>query len=103
MKIKRQGKMPKEDLMRNIVVTSVFLLLATICSTLFLFIGGNRTNVGIVFMLAVMLTARYTDGYVPGIIAFCHRRHLCKLCVTYPFMELDFTLDGYPVTSLPCF
>ena len=100
MKIKRQGKMPKEDLMRNIVVTSVFLLLATICSTLFLFIGGNRTNVGIVFMLAVMLTARYTDGYVPGIIASVIGVICVNYVFTYPFMELDFTLDGYPVTFI---
>lgn len=98
MRIKRQGKMPKEDLMRNIVVTSVFLLAATICSTLFLFIGGNRTNVGIVFMLAVMLTARYTDGYVPGIVASVIGVICVNYVFTYPFMQLDFTLDGYPVT-----
>lgn len=100
MRIKRQGKMPKEDLIRNIVVTSVFLLAATTCSALFLFIGGNRTNVGIVFMLAVMLTARYTDGYVPGIVASVFGVICVNYVFTYPFMELDFTLDGYPVTFI---
>ena len=100
MGIKRQGKMPKEDLIRNIVVTSVFLLAATTCSALFLFIGGNRTNVGIVFMLAVMLTARYTDGYVPGIVASIFGVICVNYVFTYPFMELDFTLDGYPVTFI---
>ena len=100
MRIKRQGKMPKEDLIRNIVVTSVFLLAATTCSALFLFIGGNRTNVGIVFMLAVMLTARYTDGYVPGIVASIFGVICVNYVFTYPFMELDFTLDGYPVTFI---
>lgn len=100
MRIKRQGKMPKEDLIRNIIVTSVFLLGATTCSALFLFIGGNRTNVGIVFMLAVMLTARYTDGYVPGIVASVFGVICVNYVFTYPFMELDFTLDGYPVTFI---
>ena len=100
MNMKKSGNMPREDLIRNIVVTSVFLLGATICSILFLYIGGNRTNVGIVFMLAVMLTARYTDGYVPGIVASVIGVICVNYVFTYPFMELDFTLDGYPVTFI---
>lgn len=100
MKAKKSGKMPREDLIRNIVVTSACLLGATICSVIFLFIGGNRTNVGIVFMLAVMLAARYTDGYVPGIIASIIGVICVNYVFTYPFMELDFTLDGYPVTFI---
>lgn len=100
MSVNKHGKMPKEDLIRNIVVTSVLLLGATACSAAFLFIGGNRTNIGIVFMLAVMLTARYTDGYIPGIIASIVGVVCVNYVFTYPFMELDFTLDGYPVTFI---
>lgn len=97
---RKHGKMPKKALLRNTMVTFFFLLGAIACSAMFLFISGNRTNAGIVFMLAVMLTARYTDGYVPGIIASFVGVVCVNYVFTYPFMELDFTLDGYPFTFI---
>lgn len=92
--------MPKKALIRNAVVTFMFLLGAIVCSAMFLFLSGNRSDAGIVFMLAVMLTARYTNGYVPGIIASFVGVICVNYVFTYPFMELDFTLDGYPFTFI---
>lgn len=97
---RKHGTMSKKALLRNTVVTLLFLLGAIACSAMFLFISGNRANAGIVFMLAVMLTARYTDGYVPGIIASLVGVICVNYVFTYPFMELDFTLDGYPLTFI---
>lgn len=50
------------------------------------------------FILAVALIARFTNGYAYGIIASV----LSVLCVnyifTYPFFEFNMTLSGYPLT-----
>lgn len=94
------GNLPKSPLLRDMLITLMFLLGAIFCSAMFLFISGNRTDAGIVFMLAVMLTARYTNGYVPGIMASFVGVIFVNYVFTYPFMKLDFTLDGYPFTFI---
>ena len=49
--------------------------------------SANSTSVAIIYVLAVMLIARYTTGYVPGIVA----SFIGVICVnyvfTYPFMR----------------
>lgn len=46
---------------------------------------------------------RFTDGYLPGMVASV----IAVICVnylfTYPYFELNFTLSGYPVTFLCMF
>lgn len=50
------------------------------------------------FILAVAIISRYTNGYLPGIIASI----IGVLCVnylfTYPFGEFDMSISGYPMT-----
>lgn len=88
----------KNMMIKDIVFTSLYLIGATSISTVLLSLNGRTTNVGIIYMMAVFLTARHTSGYIPGVIA----SFISVICVnyvfTYPYMELDFTLEGYPVT-----
>ena len=53
-----------------------------------------------VIVLAVLLTARFTDGYLPGMAASV----LGVICVnfffTYPYMEFNISLAGYPLTFM---
>lgn len=53
-----------------------------------------------VFVLAVLLISRFTDGYLFGLLAAV----LSVICInyifTYPYLEFNFTLSGYPLTFL---
>lgn len=53
-----------------------------------------------VFVLAVLLISRFTDGYLFGLLATV----LSVICInyifTYPYLEFNFTLSGYPLTFL---
>lgn len=62
--------------------------------------GGYTNNVGIIYMMAVVVISRYSSGYIPGVIA----SFISVICVnyvfTYPFMAFNFIMEGYPVTFL---
>jgi len=51
-----------------------------------------------VFILAVALIARLTDGYVYGIAASLVGTFCVNYMFTYPFWQFDVTLSGYPLT-----
>ncbi len=86
--------------MKNLIITLIFMAIATILAVPFFYLGNNTTSVAIVYILAVVFVARYTEGYLPGIVA----SFIGVICVnyvfTYPFMKLNFTIAGYPVTFL---
>lgn len=58
----------------------------------------KRVNIVSTYILAIVIVARVTSGYLWGLIA----SFLAVLCVnflfTYPYLTFDFTLNGYPIT-----
>ena len=50
------------------------------------------------FILAVALIARLTDGYLYGIAASLVSTFCVNYMFTYPFWQFDVTLTGYPLT-----
>lgn len=92
--------MSRKDLKHNIVVTSLFLAIATAIATIFFVTTQNTTNVTIIYALSAMMIARRTEGYVPGIVASFVSVIFTNFIFTYPFFELNFTLDGYPMTFM---
>lgn len=95
---KRKSRMSRATLLKNTVVTFMIISIATILAPLFYYLGNNTTSVAIIYILAVVFTARYTDGYVPGIISSFIGVISVNYIFTYPFMKFNFTIDGYPVT-----
>lgn len=53
-----------------------------------------------IFILAILIIARTTDGYLWGIIASCVGVIVVNFIFTYPFFELNFSLTGYPITFI---
>ena len=53
--------------MKNLIITIISMAMATALAVLFFYLGNNTTGVAIVYILAVVFIARYTDGYLPGI------------------------------------
>ncbi len=90
----------RHALLTNVAVTVILMTVATAAAYAFFHYSKNSTSVAIVYVLAVMLVARYTYGYVPGIIASIIGVGCVNYVFTYPYMKMNFTIDGYPVTFL---
>ncbi len=93
-------RMDGKTLLRNTLTAIIFLIIATLCSAIFYMLSPNSANAAIIYMLAVMLIARYTEGYVPGIVAAAISVICINFVFTYPYMELNFLITGYPIAFL---
>ena len=83
------------------IITAGLAIIATGLSfMLYMSLGDSSANIVIMYILAVMLTARYTTGYRYGIVSSLIGVICINYMFTYPYMELNFTLTGYPVTFL---
>ena len=56
------------------------------------------THVPLLFVLAVLVVSRFTDGYIYGIAASMAAVIGVNYVFTYPYFAFDFTLTGYPLT-----
>lgn len=56
-----------------------------------------------VFVLAVLLISRFTNGYLFGTLAAILSVIGINYIFTYPYWEFNFTLSGYPLTFLTMF
>lgn len=90
--------MDKKILLMNFLTTVGIFVIATLLAVAFFHYSRNSTSVAIIYVLAVMLVARYTSGYVPGVVASFLGVACVNYVFTYPFMHLNFSIDGYPVT-----
>lgn len=82
-----------------------YTILLMICSTaiaflIFFFSGKNTANITLVYILALILTARYTNSFRYGICSSLIYVVLVNCFFTYPYFRIDFTLSGYPVTFI---
>ena len=93
----------KKQIMRDIGITLALLSAAAmICASLNA-LGHSDSVVPLVFVLAVLLTARCTEGYFYGMFASIVSVFGVNYAFTYPYFEFNFTLTGYPFTFLTLF
>lgn len=92
--------MNRRTLLRNMILTIALMSAATVMSYLLCNETNNNNNADILYILAVLLIAQNTEGYVPGIIASFIGVGCVNIFFTYPYMEMNFTLDGYPLTFI---
>ena len=82
----------------------VFAGIMTLAITLSMALSGlhndNNPFATPLFILAVALVARLTDGYLWGIAASLVGTFCVNYMFTYPFWQFDVTLTGYPLTFL---
>jgi two-component system sensor histidine kinase KdpD len=64
---KRNLRFPKN--IRYTLIMVSFLILATATGYLFRWIGFPEANIVLAYLLAVLLTARYSEGYIYGMMA----------------------------------
>ena len=85
--------------LRNISYTFLMLSLSTgLAFLLFHFVKNSSANIALIYILALILIARWTTGYLYGIISSLFCVIFINGFFTFPFFEINFTLSGYPVT-----
>jgi len=60
--------------------------------------SDNELYVALVFVLAVTIVSLKTEGYLCGTIMSVISVLAVNYVFTYPYMELDFSISGYPLT-----
>ena len=60
----------------------------------------NETYVPLVYVLCVLLVSLLTDGYLCGTVVSLLSVSAVNYVFTYPYMNFNFSLSGYPLTFL---
>lgn len=90
--------------LKNIAITCSGLAAATVFALLFFFfVSENNGNITLIYILALVIIIRFTDGYLPGLVSSVIAVICVNFLFTYPYFELNFTLSGYPITFLEMF
>ena len=85
----------------SLLITVCAILIATALA--FLYHQFNETgtaNIGLIYILMVILVSYHTDKYRYGIIAAIVSVFFINFLFTYPFFRFNFTMTGYPFTFL---
>lgn len=80
--------------------TLSILAAATLLNYAVMWLTDSPYNVAIIYLLGIMLTARFTKGYFWGIAAAVSSIGCINFFFTYPFMALNFFLQGYPIAFI---
>ena len=81
--------------------TILLMLITTLLSFgAFRITQSNASNIGLLYILALILVSRYTDGYRYGFVFTIFSVIFINYFFTYPFFKLNFILKGYPITFI---
>lgn len=86
-------------LFKNLGITAGILAIAiAICLPLSRLNEANTSFIVPVFILAVTLVARLTDGYIYGMAISFFSVFCVNYMFTYPFWQFNMSISGYPLT-----
>ena len=96
---RKANKYDHNKFLRNMGLLLLVLAAATIlCITFSELLDMNRQYSQALFILAVSLIARFTDGYLYGVIASLVSVVCVNYMFTYPYWEFNLSIAGYPIT-----
>lgn len=73
----------KKEILQSILKLAAIVLAATILGKIFTELGFPETNIVVMYLLAVLLVARFTSGYQYGILSAV----VSLICYNYFFTE----------------
>ena len=91
---KHRKSLPSDMLLFLLIISGAILLSMVLANVN----DDNNPFAMAVFILAVVLIARFTTGYVWGILASLIGTFCVNYIFTYPFWAFDITYPGYPLT-----
>lgn len=83
---------------RDTLISLFFLLLASVFCTLLQSVSGADTYAPMLFLLAVLIITRFTDGYFFGLVSSLFGVVFVNYVFTYPYFEINFSYPGYSIT-----
>lgn len=92
----------KRGVGHNILVVLACIGGASLLCTPLQLISDTDSHVPVIFVLAVFMASRYTSGYWYGLITAVLAVLGVNYAFTYPYLALNFTMTGYPLTFI-CF
>ncbi len=85
---------------RDTGVTAAILAAAVGVCLLLRLVDETDVYIALIFVLAVVLVSRYTDGYLYGLLTSLGGVICVNYIFTYPYFAFNFTISGYPLTFL---
>lgn len=82
---------------KDVLITLFFLSLALITCIFFRIIEPEFPRSSMVFLFSVFLVARFTNGYLYGVVASLISVGCVNFFFTEPVMAFNFTMSGYPL------
>ena len=83
---------------KDAVKTAAVLSVAALTCLLIKPIASGDSHVPLIFVLAVLIVSRATEGYVYGLIAALISVIGVNYAFTYPYYNINFSITGYPLT-----
>lgn len=83
---------------KNTLVTTAILSGVTLVAWLYHMISAGTVNIVMFYTIALIFIPRFTEGYVPGIVAAMVSVGCVNYLFTFPYFHWDFSQAGYPVT-----
>lgn len=85
---------------RDCLITVLILFSAMELCILLRMVDSSGEFASLLFVLAVLFVSRLTTGYLFGLIASVLGVIGVNYIFTYPYLEINFTIAGYPLTFL---
>ncbi|MBC8534445.1 sensor histidine kinase [Yeguia hominis] len=85
---------------RDTAIFLVAILAAALLCFLLRLIDDSDVYVSMIFLLAVLVISRMTDGYFYGILAAVVGVFGINYVFTYPYFAFNFSISGYPITFI---
>lgn len=83
---------------KNTLVTTAILVSVTLVAWGYHMLSAGTVNIIMFYTIALIFIPRFTEGYVPGIVAAMVSVGCVNYLFTDPYFEWDFSRAGYPVT-----
>lgn len=88
---------------KNILITIGIAATATTVCILVRLISESELPTYLIFVLAVLIVSRLTDGFIFGAVTSAVAVFIINYAFTYPFWAFNFTITGYPFTFITLF
>lgn len=76
----------------------IFIFISTFLASIFRILGFHESNFILIYVLGVVMTSRYTDGYFFGILSSVFSVLAFNFFFTEPYYSLRAYRDDYPLT-----
>jgi len=87
-----------DSIIRQVLIMIMLIAVSTGVGLLFRHIGFHEVNIVIIYLLSVLLTARFTQGYLYGIIASLAATMIFNFIFTEPYYTLSVNDPSYFIT-----